>query len=89
MDILSWIVFGFIVGAVARWIVPGQVPLGCIGDIVVGIIGAFIGGWIFREFGEQGVTSFWDWHSWVCAIVGAVVLLWLVRLVSGRRSPAS
>ena len=80
MDILSWIIFGFIVGAVARWVVPGAAPGGCLLDIVVGILGAFIGGWIFRAFGHEGVTGFWNWHSWLAAIVGAVVLLWAVRL---------
>jgi uncharacterized membrane protein YeaQ/YmgE (transglycosylase-associated protein family) len=84
MDILSWIVFGFIVGAVARWIVPGAAPGGLM-DIVVGVVGAFIGGWIFRLFGHQGVTGFWNWHSWLAAVVGAVVLLWAARVISGRR----
>jgi uncharacterized membrane protein YeaQ/YmgE (transglycosylase-associated protein family) len=86
MDILSWIVFGFIVGAVAKWFVPGEAPGGCIGDIVIGIVGAFIGGWIFRFFGHAGVTGFWNWHSWLCAVIGAVVLLWIARLISGRRT---
>lgn len=70
---------------VARWIVPGAAPGGCLMDIVVGIVGAFIGGWIFRFFGHAGVTGFWNWHSWLAAIVGAVVLLWIVRVLAGRR----
>lgn len=55
-------------------------------DIIVGVIGAFIGGWIFRFFGHPGVTGFWNWHSWLAAIVGAVVLLWIARLIAGRRA---
>jgi uncharacterized membrane protein YeaQ/YmgE (transglycosylase-associated protein family) len=88
MSILSWIIFGFIVGAVAKWVVPGDAPGGIIGDIVVGVLGAFIGGWLFGLFGHAGVDGFWNWHSWICAIVGAVVLLWAVRLVFGRRHAA-
>jgi uncharacterized membrane protein YeaQ/YmgE (transglycosylase-associated protein family) len=85
MGILLWIVFGIIVGAVARWIVPGEGPGGVIGDLIVGIIGAFLGGWIFSFFGHTGVSGF-NLGSFVCAIIGAVVLLWILRAISGRRS---
>jgi uncharacterized membrane protein YeaQ/YmgE (transglycosylase-associated protein family) len=85
MGILLWIIFGIIVGAVARWIVPGEGPGGILGDLIVGIIGAFLGGWIFSLFGHLGVTGF-NLGSFVCAIIGAVVLLWILRAVSGRRS---
>lgn len=88
MSILSWILFGFIVGAVAKWIVPGSAPGGILGDIVIGMLGAFIGGWIFRLFGDQGATGFWNWHGWLAAIVGAVVLLWAARVIAGRRRVA-
>ena len=83
MGILAWIVFGLIVGAVARWLVPGEGPGGCIGDIIVGIIGAVIGGWIYHFFGHIGVTGF-NLGSIICAIIGAVVLLWVIRAVRGR-----
>lgn len=85
MGILLWIIFGIIVGAVARWIVPGQGPGGIIGDLIVGIIGAFLGGWIFSLFGHLGVTGF-NLGSFVCAVIGAIVLLWILRAFSGRRS---
>jgi uncharacterized membrane protein YeaQ/YmgE (transglycosylase-associated protein family) len=85
MGILLWIIFGIIVGAVARWIVPGEGPGGILGDLIVGIIGAFLGGWIFSLFGHLGVTGF-NLGSFVCAIIGAVVLLWLLRALAGRRS---
>jgi len=85
MGILLWILFGLIVGFVARWIVPGESPGGILGDLVVGIVGAFIGGWLFSLFGHAGVTGF-NLGSFVCAIIGAVVLLWVIRALSGRRS---
>ena len=83
MGILSWIVFGLIVGLVARWVVPGAAPGGCIADVVVGVIGALIGGWLYRLFGHAGVTGF-NLPSLVCAFIGAVVLLWILRAISGR-----
>jgi len=85
MGILAWIIFGLIVGLVARWIVPGEAPGGIIADVVVGVVGAFIGGWIYGLFGHAGVTGF-NLASMVCALIGAVVLLWLLRAIRGRRA---
>ena len=73
--ILFWILFGLVVGLIAKFIVPGEAPGGILGDIIVGIVGAFIGGWIFSFFGHGGVTG---WN--------AVVLLWVLRAISGRRT---
>lgn len=72
-------------GLVARWIVPGEGPGGVIGDIIIGIIGAVIGGWLYGWFGHAGVSGF-NLPSMVCALIGAVVLLWLIRMVRGRSS---
>ena len=58
---------------------------GFLGDLIVGIIGAFIGGWIFNYFGHSGVTGV-NFPSIVVAFIGAVVLLYIIRLFSGRRS---
>jgi len=85
VGILAWIVFGLIVGLIARWIVPGEAPGGIVADVIVGIVGALIGGWLYRLFGHAGVTGF-NLPSMVCALIGAVVLLWLLRAVSGRRA---
>ncbi|HEU5481052.1 MAG TPA: GlsB/YeaQ/YmgE family stress response membrane protein, partial [Candidatus Tumulicola sp.] len=78
-----WIVLGLIAGFVARWIVPGEGPGGIVGDIVVGILGAIIGGWIYGLFSHVGVTGF-NLPSIVCAIIGAVVLLFIIRAIRGR-----
>jgi len=83
VGILLWIIFGLIVGAVAKWIVPGSGPGGWLGDIIVGIIGALLGGWLYGIFSHVGVTGF-NIGSFICAIVGAVVLLAILRAVSGR-----
>jgi uncharacterized membrane protein YeaQ/YmgE (transglycosylase-associated protein family) len=83
VGIIAWIVFGLIVGLVARWVVPGEAPGGIIGDIIVGILGAVIGGWVYAFFGHIGVTGF-NLPSMVCALIGAIVLLWLLRAIRGR-----
>lgn len=81
--IIAIIIFGFIVGLIARWLVPGAVPGGVLTDIVVGIIGAFIGGWIYRQFGHGAPTALW---SFLYALIGAVVLLLILRAFTGRRT---
>jgi uncharacterized membrane protein YeaQ/YmgE (transglycosylase-associated protein family) len=81
MGILTWIVFGLIVGAIAKFLVPGEGPGGLLGDIVVGIVGAVIGGFVYGFFGHAGVTGF-NLGSMVCALIGAIILLAIVRAVS-------
>jgi uncharacterized membrane protein YeaQ/YmgE (transglycosylase-associated protein family) len=84
MGIIAWIIFGLIAGTLAEWILPGKDPGGIIAKIIIGIIGAFVGGFIgTRIFGLQGVTGF-NLHSFIIAIVGAIVLLLLYRLVVKR-----
>ena len=83
MELLLWIVFGLIAGAIAKYIVGGG-PGGILGDIIVGILGALIGGYIYGLFGHAGITGF-DFWSLVCAIIGAIVLLLILRAL---RRPA-
>jgi len=83
MGILAWIVFGLIVGLVAKFLVPGEGPGGILGDIVVGIIGALVGGFVYGLFGHTGVTGF-NIGSMICAVVGAIILLLILRLFTRR-----
>lgn len=75
MGILSWIILGLIVGALARWIMPGQQSGGIIITILLGIGGAFVGGFIGSLLGFGSVTGF-NLGSLVLAVVGALILLW-------------
>ncbi len=87
MGILLFLIFGIIVGAVARWIVPGEGPGGILGDLIVGVIGAFIGGWLSSLLFHTTFGS-WSISGFIMAVIGAVVLLFIVRAVSGRRTVA-
>lgn len=80
MDIVAWLVVGLVAGVLASLLVGG---VGLVGDIVVGVVGAFVGGWIFDQL---GVASPWGGLAGTIftAFVGAVVLLVLLRLL--RRS---
>jgi uncharacterized membrane protein YeaQ/YmgE (transglycosylase-associated protein family) len=86
MAILAWIVIGGLAGWLASTLVRGG-GLGLLGDIVVGIVGAFIGGLIVSLLGGQGFTGFNIW-SFIVALIGAVVLLLIIRMVRGTSATA-
>jgi len=87
MDIIAWIVVGIIAGFLAKTVVPGAGPGGVLGDLVIGILGAVIGGWLFNAFDHIGATGLNLW-SIVVAFVGGVVLLLIIRALTGRRLTA-
>jgi uncharacterized membrane protein YeaQ/YmgE (transglycosylase-associated protein family) len=84
MDLLTWIVVGLVAGLLAS-LVMGGTGFGLIGDIIIGIVGAFVGGWIFRALGTSAPFGGLAGVIFV-AFIGAVVLLFVLRLVRrGRR----
>ena len=84
MGIISWIVLGGIAGWLASIITKRNSRMGCIANIIAGIVGAAVGGWVFSLFGGQGVTGF-NLPSLLVAFVGAVIVLAIVNLVFGRK----
>ncbi len=82
MSILIWIVFGALVGWIGSMIMGTDGQQGLILDIVVGIIGASLGGYIMHYFGQGGVSGF-NLYSFIVAVIGAVVLLALLKLIRG------
>jgi uncharacterized membrane protein YeaQ/YmgE (transglycosylase-associated protein family) len=84
MGWLAWIIVGAVAGWLASMVMKTNGQQGLLMDIVVGILGAFIGGFLFNQFGASGVTGFNIW-SIIVAFVGAIVLLAVLRLVTGRQ----
>ena len=82
MSILAWIVLGLIAGFVASKIFVGT-GQGMLLDIVLGIVGAVVGGYLFTAVGVTGITGF-NIYSMIVAIIGAIVVLWLYHAVAGR-----
>ncbi|WPP50309.1 GlsB/YeaQ/YmgE family stress response membrane protein [Catalinimonas niigatensis] len=78
MGILAWIIFGLIAGVIAKIIMPGNDPGGFIITILIGIAGAVIGGFIATALGWGEVSGF-DFKSFLIAIGGSLLLLWLYR----------
>lgn len=84
MGIFSWIFLGLFVGAIARTLVPGRTePGGCIGTTAIGILGALIGGLIASALDLGEIDEFFDLETWLIAIGGSVLLLVLMRAITG------
>lgn len=79
---LSWIIIGALAGAIAKFIVPGRDPSGCLITIALGIGGAVVAGWLGNQLGwyERGEGA-----GFLAAIVGAIIILFVYRLIAGRR----
>jgi uncharacterized membrane protein YeaQ/YmgE (transglycosylase-associated protein family) len=84
MDLLTWLIVGLVAGVLASLLMGGT-GYGIIGDIIIGIVGAFVGGWLFSAL---GVTSPFGGLAGTIfvAFIGAVVLLFVLRLIRGRRA---
>jgi uncharacterized membrane protein YeaQ/YmgE (transglycosylase-associated protein family) len=78
--IIGWIVVGLIAGALAKWIMPGKDPGGIIVTILIGIVGGLLGGFIGSKIGIGGGNIV----NILLATAGAVILLWIYRIVKGR-----
>lgn len=83
MGILSWILFGLLAGALAKMVMPGNDPGGCLVTIVLGILGSVVGGFIGTALGFGTVQGF-DLRSLAIAILGTIVLLVVYREFRGR-----
>ena len=81
--IVGWIVFGLIVGALAKLVMPGRDPGGIIVTILLGIVGAVLGGWIGQAVGLYGPNQP---AGFLMSLLGAVVLLAIYRMIVGRRT---
>ncbi|HET8626578.1 MAG TPA: GlsB/YeaQ/YmgE family stress response membrane protein [Thermomicrobiales bacterium] len=84
MGIIAWLILGLIAGFLASLVMRGG-GYGIIGDVIVGIVGALIGGFIFSAITGNGITGFNAWSIFV-AFVGAVILIAILRALSPRRA---
>ena len=85
LHIVGWIVFGFVVGAIARFLMPGPQPMGMIMTTILGVVGSFVGGAIGNAF-HGGSLMDPAPSSWLGAILGAFIVLLVYGLMAGRRT---
>ncbi len=86
MGIIAFVVLGLIAGAIAKALLPGDDPGGFIVTAIIGIVGALLGGFLASViFDAHPLDEFFDISTWLTAIVGAIVLLLIYRMVAGNR----
>jgi uncharacterized membrane protein YeaQ/YmgE (transglycosylase-associated protein family) len=86
MGIIGWVILGLLAGLIAKAILPGDDPGGIIVTTIIGILGALGGGFIAQAIGfGDPIDEFFDFSTWLAAIIGAIVLLLIWRAVTGER----
>jgi uncharacterized membrane protein YeaQ/YmgE (transglycosylase-associated protein family) len=87
MGIIGWILLGLLAGIIAKAVLPGDDPGGFIVTTIIGIVGALLGGLVARALGiGDPIDEFFDISTWLAAIIGAIALLIVYRIVVGRRA---
>lgn len=87
MGIIAWAVIGLLAGAIAKALMPGKDPGGCLITMLIGIVGGLLGGWLGKViFGVHSINGFFHLSTWIAAVVGSVIVLAVYRLVRGRRT---
>ena len=86
MGILAFLILGLIAGAIAKALMPGDDPGGILVTMIIGVVGALLGGFLASVlFNADPLDEFFDLSTWLTAIVGAIVLLLVYRAVTGNR----
>jgi uncharacterized membrane protein YeaQ/YmgE (transglycosylase-associated protein family) len=85
VGIIGWIVLGLLAGAIAKLILPGDDPGGIIVTMLIGIAGALVGGFIASALNVGDLDEFFDIGTWLIAIAGSLLLLFLYRMMTGDR----
>ncbi|MCI4010811.1 GlsB/YeaQ/YmgE family stress response membrane protein [Brevibacterium sp. ZH18] len=88
MGFIAYLILGLIAGAIAKLILPGRQGGGWIATLILGVIGAALGGWLGSAIFGAGVDSFFDLSTWLCAIGGSLIVLIIWGLITGRKRPA-
>lgn len=86
MGILGFLLLGLIAGAIAKAILPGRQGGGWVVTLVLGVVGAILGGWIGSLIFGGGLGDFFDLRTWLLSILGAVIVLLIYGAVAGRRT---
>lgn len=85
MGFLAFLLLGLIAGAIAKAIMPGEQGGGWIATLVLGVIGAFVGGWLGSRLFNAQIDQFWDLKSWALAIGGSLVVLAVWGVITGKK----
>ena len=85
-SIISWAVFGLVIGLIARMLYPGRQPMGFIATMILGIVGSLLGGFLSYAFGFRPEEGAFRGAGWIMSIVGAMVVVWLGLFIGSHSS---
>ncbi|MFB2580349.1 GlsB/YeaQ/YmgE family stress response membrane protein [Herbiconiux sp. P15] len=86
MSFIAFLILGLIAGAIAKLILPGKQGGGIIVTLILGVVGALLGGWLGGLLFNVNLEEFWSIQTWVVAIVGSIVVLLIYGLIFGRKN---
>lgn len=88
-SIISWVVFGLVIGLIARLLYPGRQPMGLLSTMVLGIVGSLVGGFISWGLGFRPEEGAFRGAGWIMSIVGALIVVWVSLYLSSRSTPGT
>lgn len=86
MVFIGWIVLGLIAGAIAKAIMPGKQGGGFLVTLLLGVIGAVLGGWLGSAIFNKPLGKFWSPWTWLISIVGALIVLWIWGIITKKKA---
>lgn len=88
-SIISWVVFGLVIGLIARFLYPGRQPMGLLMTMVLGIVGSLVGGFISWGLGFRPEEGPLRGAGWIMSIVGALIVVWISLFFASRQTPGT
>lgn len=88
MGFFAFLVLGLIAGVIARIVIPGKQPGGFWVTLLLGVLGAMLGGWLGGLIFDISMDAFWSWQSWLFSVIGAIIVILIVQAIFGRRKTA-
>ena len=85
MGFIPFIILGLIAGVIARIVIPGKQPGGFWVTLLLGVLGAMLGGWLGGLIFSVDMNQFWSWQSWLFSILGAIIVILIVQAIFGRK----
>lgn len=85
MGFIGWIILGLLAGAIAGWILKDRAPGGFLATLVVGVVGAILGGWLGSVLFDAPLEDFWSLQTWALAIGGSLIVLVIYGALAGRK----
>jgi uncharacterized membrane protein YeaQ/YmgE (transglycosylase-associated protein family) len=88
MGFFAFLILGLIAGVIARIVIPGKQPGGFWLTLLLGVLGAMLGGWLGGLIFNVSLDEFWSWESWLFSVIGAIIVILIAQAIFGRRKTA-